>query len=115
MTSSLHISIKSIIPLRKHKNMVLHLQLILLLLAFISHEPEAIAQYLEPFTSQVAPVTKHADAATPLYSIQMKMAVWVYIPGIYKNFFIDIDAPFTWHDCIVDWNSWINESSNCLG
>ncbi|KAL7608202.1 hypothetical protein Lser_V15G13677 [Lactuca serriola] len=95
--------------------MLPHLQLILLLLAFISHEPEAIAQYVEPFTSQVAPVTKHTDAATPLYSIQMKMAVWVYIPDIYKNFIIDIDAPFTWHDCIVDWNSWIDESSNCLG
>ncbi|CAH1412594.1 unnamed protein product [Lactuca virosa] len=103
--------------LMKHPNMVPHLLIIVLLLAFISHEPEAIAQFLEPYpyTSQVAPLRKHADAATPLYSIQMEIAIWVYIPAIYKNFIIDIDAPFTWHDCTVDWNSWIYESSNCFG
>ncbi|KAI3700376.1 hypothetical protein L2E82_45002 [Cichorium intybus] len=90
--------------------MVPHLQLIVLLLALISHEPEAMAQDVEPSASLVAPVTKHSDAGTPLYSLQMEIAVYVYIPDIFKNFLIDIDAPFTWHDCTVDWNSWPYES-----
>ncbi|KAI3503967.1 hypothetical protein L1887_32490 [Cichorium endivia] len=78
--------------------MLLRLRLIVILLAFISHERKAIA------STYVAPVTKHTDAATPLYSIQM-MTAWVNAHFLHKNFLIDIDAPFTWYDCIVDWNS----------
>ncbi|CAH1412590.1 unnamed protein product [Lactuca virosa] len=86
--------------------MLPHLQLILLLLAFISHEPEAVAQ------SQVAPVTKHTDLATPLYSVQLMITSWVNRDIFYKNLLIDIDAPFTWYNCTVDWNSLIY-NRNC--
>ncbi|KAL7608427.1 hypothetical protein Lser_V15G13672 [Lactuca serriola] len=78
--------------------MLFHLRLIIILLAFISHEHEAIA------STYVAPITKHTDTPTPLYSIQI-MSAWVNAHFLHKNFLIDIDAPFTWYDCIVDWNS----------
>ncbi|KAI3700374.1 hypothetical protein L2E82_45000 [Cichorium intybus] len=91
--------------------MVPHLQFIVLLIAFISHEPEAIAQYVPPFTSKVAPVTKHTDTATPLYSIQM-MTSWVNAHFLHTNFLIDLDAPFTWYDCTVDWKS-LYSNPNC--
>ncbi|KAL4567659.1 hypothetical protein LXL04_023249 [Taraxacum kok-saghyz] len=88
-----------------------HFQLVVFLLAIFSHEPEAIAQYVPPFTSKVAQVTKHIDAATPLYSIQM-MTSWVNAHFLHANFLIDIDAPFTWSDCTVDWKS-LYTNTNC--
>ncbi|KAI3700380.1 hypothetical protein L2E82_45006 [Cichorium intybus] len=45
----------------------------------------------------------------------MEIAVFSYYPAaMYKNFLIDIDSPFSWHDCTVDWNGWIYESTNCF-
>ncbi|XP_076945460.1 putative aspartic proteinase GIP2 [Bidens hawaiensis] len=83
--------------------MHLLLHLIIAILAFISHDHKAIAQYVPPYTSIVVPVTKHTDAAKPLYSVEIMTA---YVNSLYlrPNFLIDIDAPFIWHDCIVQWN-----------
>ncbi|KAI3775205.1 hypothetical protein L1987_49774 [Smallanthus sonchifolius] len=83
--------------------MYLFLQLLVIILAFISHEHEAFAAYVPPYTSIVAPVTKHTDAAKPLYSVQI-MTTYVNMQYLHANFLIDIDAPFIWHDCIVQWN-----------
>ncbi|KAJ0881054.1 putative aspartic peptidase A1 family, aspartic peptidase domain superfamily, xylanase inhibitor [Helianthus annuus] len=77
--------------------------LIVVILAFISYEHEAIAQYVPPYTSIVVPVTKHTDVAKPLYSVQI-MTAYVNMQYLHANFLIDIDAPFIWHDCIVQWN-----------
>ncbi|KAI3775197.1 hypothetical protein L1987_49766 [Smallanthus sonchifolius] len=83
--------------------MHLLLHLIVVILAFISYEHEAIAQYVPPYTSIVVPVTKHTDATKPLYSVQI-MTAYVNMQYLHANFLIDIDAPFIWHDCIVQWN-----------
>ncbi|KAK9078441.1 hypothetical protein SSX86_002498 [Deinandra increscens subsp. villosa] len=85
--------------------MYLLLQLLLIILAFISGEHEAIAAYVPPYTSVVAPINKHTDAAKPLYSVQI-MTSWVNMQYLHANFLIDIDAPFIWHDCIVQWNTY---------
>ncbi|KAJ0514989.1 putative aspartic peptidase A1 family, aspartic peptidase domain superfamily, xylanase inhibitor [Helianthus annuus] len=77
--------------------------IVVVILAFISYEHEAIAQYVPPYTSIVVPVTKHTDAAKPLYSVQI-MTAYVNMQYLHANFLIDIDAPFIWHDCIVQWN-----------
>ncbi|KAI3775198.1 hypothetical protein L1987_49767 [Smallanthus sonchifolius] len=79
------------------------LQLILMVLVFISHEQNAIAAYVPPYTSIVAPVTKHTDSAKPLYSVQI-MTSYINMQYMHANFLIDIDAPFIWHDCILQWN-----------
>ncbi|GJT99363.1 basic 7S globulin-like protein [Tanacetum coccineum] len=78
-------------------------KLILLLLVFISHEYEAIAQYAIPYTSLVVPVNKHTDLADPLYSAQV-VTSWEVPEHKKAKLLIDIDAPFSWHDCIVQWN-----------
>ncbi|GJU04485.1 putative aspartic peptidase A1 family protein [Tanacetum coccineum] len=78
-------------------------KLILLLLVFISHEYEAIAQYAIPYTSLVVPVYKHTDLADPLYSAQV-VTSWEVPEHKKAKLLIDIDAPFSWHDCIVQWN-----------
>ncbi|KAK1416987.1 hypothetical protein QVD17_26108 [Tagetes erecta] len=83
--------------------MHLLLHLIVMLLAFISYEHEAVAQYVPPYTSIVVPVTKHTDAAKPLYSVRI-MTAYVNMHFLHANFLIDIDAPFIWHDCILQWN-----------
>ncbi|KAJ9538383.1 hypothetical protein OSB04_031116 [Centaurea solstitialis] len=72
-------------------------------LTFISLEHEAMAHYLPPYSSVVAPVNKHIDASKPLYSIQI-MTTYVNMQFSHANFLIDIDAPFIWHNCIVQWN-----------
>ncbi|KAL6508831.1 hypothetical protein OROHE_021390 [Orobanche hederae] len=80
------------------------LQLILVVvLSFMSHEHEAIAAWLPSYTSYVFPVNKHTDATRPLYSIQI-MTQYVNMQFLHENFLIDIDAPFIWHDCILQWN-----------
>ncbi|GJZ02535.1 basic 7S globulin-like protein [Tanacetum coccineum] len=78
-------------------------KLILLLLVFVSHEYEAIAQYAIPYTSLVVPVYKHTDLADPLYSAQV-VTSWEVPEHKKAKLLIDIDAPFSWHDCIVQWN-----------
>ncbi|KAJ0531144.1 putative aspartic peptidase A1 family, aspartic peptidase domain superfamily, xylanase inhibitor [Helianthus annuus] len=83
--------------------MHLPLHLIVVILAFISYEHEAIAQYVPPYTSIVVPITKRTDAAKPLYSVQI-MTTYVNSEFLHTNLLIDIDAPFTWNDCIVQWN-----------
>ncbi|KAI3803250.1 hypothetical protein L1987_31399 [Smallanthus sonchifolius] len=87
----------------EHTKMYLLLQLLVIVLAFISQEHEAIAAYVPPYTSIVVPVNKHIDAAKPLYSVQI-MTSYVNMQFLHANFLIDIDAPFIWHDCIVQWN-----------
>ncbi|XP_076945458.1 chitinase CLP-like [Bidens hawaiensis] len=79
------------------------LQLLVIVLAIISQEHEAIAVYVRPYTSVVAAVNKHTDAAKPVYSVQI-MTDSVNMQYWPSNFLIDIDAPFTWYDCIVQWN-----------
>ncbi|KAD6794776.1 hypothetical protein E3N88_05672 [Mikania micrantha] len=72
-----------------------------MVLVFISHEHQQ--PYVPPYTSIVAPVTKHTDVAKPLYSVQF-MTSYVNMRYNHQNFLIDIDAPFIWHDCILQWN-----------
>ncbi|KAF5787790.1 putative aspartic peptidase A1 family, aspartic peptidase domain superfamily, xylanase inhibitor [Helianthus annuus] len=83
--------------------MFMLIQLVVIVLAFVSHEHEAMAAYVPPYTSVVVPVNKHTDAAKPLYSVQI-MTAYVNMQYLHANFLIDIDAPFIWHDCIVQWN-----------
>ncbi|XP_071742033.1 probable aspartic proteinase GIP2 [Rutidosis leptorrhynchoides] len=84
--------------------MLSFLQLIVTLLAFIlSHKYEAIAEYVPPYSSLVVPITKHTDAATPLYSVQFETS-WDITRSKIRRFLIDTDAPFIWNDCIVQWN-----------
>nr|GEZ90199.1 basic 7S globulin-like [Tanacetum cinerariifolium] len=73
----------------------------------ISYEHEVIAEWVPPHTSVVAPVNKHTDSATPLYSVQV-MTKYVNMQFIHTNFLIDVDAPFTWSDCIILWNWYQN-------
>ncbi|KAI3524026.1 hypothetical protein L1887_02627 [Cichorium endivia] len=84
--------------------MILLIKLTAIVIAFISHHHEAIAATVSPYSSAVAPVYKHTDAAKPLYSIQIMTA---YVNSTYEhaNFLIDLDAPFIWHDCILLWNT----------
>ncbi|KAI3775204.1 hypothetical protein L1987_49773 [Smallanthus sonchifolius] len=89
--------------------MYLLLQLLVIVLAVISQEHEAIAAYVPPYTSIVVPVNKHTDAAKPLYSVQI-MTSYVNMQFLHANFLIDIDAPFIWHDCIVKWNLYFPDS-----
>ncbi|XP_071742031.1 probable aspartic proteinase GIP2 [Rutidosis leptorrhynchoides] len=88
------------------------LQLLVIILAsFISHKHEAKAAYVPPYTSIVAPVTKHTDAAKPLYSVEI-MTTYVNMQYLHANFLIDIDAPFIWHDCILQWNPYPGSCPN---
>ncbi|XP_035834292.1 chitinase CLP [Helianthus annuus] len=85
--------------------MFLLIQLLVIVLAFMSHEHEAMAAYVPPYTSIVVPVNKHTDAAKPLYSVEIMTAYdYVNEQYLHSNFLIDTDAPFIWHDCIVQWN-----------
>ncbi|KAI3524029.1 hypothetical protein L1887_02630 [Cichorium endivia] len=79
------------------------LVLAIIVLSFVAHEHETIAAYVPPYTSVVAPVHKHTDAAKPLYSVQI-MTEYVNMQYMHANFLIDVDAPFIWRDCIVQWN-----------
>ncbi|XP_076955924.1 gamma conglutin 1-like [Bidens hawaiensis] len=83
--------------------MYLPLKILVIILALIANQHEAIAAYVPPYTSIVVPVNKHTDAAKPLYSVQI-MTAYVNMQFMHENFLIDIDAPFIWHDCIVQWN-----------
>nr|XP_043626157.1 gamma conglutin 1-like [Erigeron canadensis] len=81
------------------------LKVLVTVLALISYEHEVIAApFNPPYTSIVVPVTKRTDAAKPLYSIEI-MTTYVNMRYLTANFLIDIDAPFIWHDCILQWNS----------
>ncbi|KAI3790642.1 hypothetical protein L2E82_03839 [Cichorium intybus] len=79
------------------------LQLIVMVLAFISDQHGGIAQFVPPYTSIVVPVTKHTDAAKHLFSVQI-MTAYVNQQYQHANFLVDIDAPIIWHDCILQWN-----------
>ncbi|KAK1440342.1 hypothetical protein QVD17_06167 [Tagetes erecta] len=79
------------------------IQVLAIVLAFVSHEHEAIA------TSLVSQISKHTDAAKPLYSTHAYLSVdWssqqngvpIALPQKEQNFLIDVDAPFIWHYCI---------------
>ncbi|XP_071689177.1 probable aspartic proteinase GIP2 [Rutidosis leptorrhynchoides] len=80
------------------------LKMILFFLAFfvLKHE-YSTAQYIPPYTSFFIPLNKHTDAAKPLFSAQI-MTSYSNFQFNHSNFLIDIDAPITWHDCIVQWN-----------
>ncbi|KAL4590241.1 hypothetical protein LXL04_003167 [Taraxacum kok-saghyz] len=80
-------------------------QLIAIFIAFISHQHEAIAQFVPGYSSVVAPVHKHTDAAKPVYSVQI-MTAYVNMQFLHENLLIDLDAPFIWHDCILLWNTY---------
>ncbi|XP_071742032.1 chitinase CLP-like [Rutidosis leptorrhynchoides] len=75
------------------------IQLTFFILALFSHQQNAIAK--PPYMSIVAAtVNKHIDASKPLYSVDVMTAEY----NLAKHL-IDIDAPFTWHDCIFDWRT----------
>ncbi|KAK9078449.1 hypothetical protein SSX86_002506 [Deinandra increscens subsp. villosa] len=84
--------------------MYLLLQLLVIVLAFISLEHEAITTYAQPYTSVVAPVNKHTDVAKPVYSVQI-ITERVNQQNFFANFIIDIDAPFIWYNCLVKWDA----------
>ncbi|KAL9998098.1 putative aspartic peptidase A1 family, aspartic peptidase domain superfamily, xylanase inhibitor [Helianthus debilis subsp. tardiflorus] len=91
--------------------MYLILQLLIIVLAFIFVEREAISAYAQSYTSAVAPVHKHTDAAKPLYSVLV--STWpVNVQDSNENFLIDIDAPLIWHECNAQWNMHDNCPSN---
>ncbi|XP_076938978.1 putative aspartic proteinase GIP2 [Bidens hawaiensis] len=83
--------------------MYLLLQLLVIVLAFISLEHVAIIAHAQPYTSIVAPINKHTDVAKPLYSVKITTTL---APA---NFLIDIDAPFIWYNCIVQWNRYLTD------
>ncbi|XP_071699516.1 chitinase CLP-like [Rutidosis leptorrhynchoides] len=87
------------------------LKLLVIILAFISHEHEAIAEYVPPYSSVVIPVTKHTDVAKPLYSVEI-MTSFVNKQFRTENSLIDIDAPFIWHNCIVYWHMYPGKCPN---
>ncbi|GJX40544.1 basic 7S globulin-like protein [Tanacetum coccineum] len=92
--------------------MKLLIQLFITILAFISHEHKfATAAFVPPYSSVVVPVNKHTDAAKPLYSVQI-MTTFVNLQYLHANFLIDLDAPFIWHDCILQWNSFPGSCPN---
>ncbi|KAI3745897.1 hypothetical protein L6452_08308 [Arctium lappa] len=82
------------------------IQLIVIVVAFISHANEAIAQFIPPYTSIVVPVSKHIDVAKPLYSAKILTVYEDYTQYVRLNFLIDIDAPFIWHECTLQWNTY---------
>ena len=90
ISASTHIKITQLTKYN-HLNMLHFLQVIVLLLAFISYQHEAIAQ-----SDFYLPLNKHTDAAKPLYSAH------IFKEG--TNYLIDIDAPFTWFGCWPTWN-----------
>ncbi|KAJ9546581.1 hypothetical protein OSB04_019124 [Centaurea solstitialis] len=83
--------------------MPLLLHLTLMVVSFLFHEHEAIAQYIYPYTSAIVPVNKHIDAVKPLYSVGVT-ASYINSQTLKANFLIDLDAPLNWHDCILRWN-----------
>ncbi|PWA40658.1 Aspartic peptidase [Artemisia annua] len=80
------------------------IQLIVMVLAFISHEHEAVATLWEPpldsYPPLIAPVTKRTGAAKDLYTVEI-MTDWVSGQYVPSDFLIDIDAHLAWHACIV--------------
>nr|GEX39876.1 basic 7S globulin 2-like [Tanacetum cinerariifolium] len=69
------------------------------------------AAFVPPYSSVVVPVNKHTDVAKPLYSVQI-MTTFVNLQYLHANFLIDLDAPFIWHDCILQWNSFSGSCPN---
>ncbi|KAK9078447.1 hypothetical protein SSX86_002504 [Deinandra increscens subsp. villosa] len=85
--------------------MLFLMQLIFLVLALIVHKhDQVIAAFVPPYSSAVIPVHKHVDAVKPLYSVEI-MTTFVNSSYLHANFLIDLDAPFIWHDCILQWNT----------
>ncbi|GKA33905.1 putative aspartic peptidase A1 family protein, partial [Tanacetum coccineum] len=80
------------------------IQLIVMVLAFISHDHEAVATLwqptLESYPPLIAPITKHSGAAQDLYSVEI-MTDWVNGQYVHSDFLIDTDARLVWHECIV--------------
>ncbi|KAK9060577.1 hypothetical protein SSX86_021283 [Deinandra increscens subsp. villosa] len=91
-----------------------HLQQIVLILAMIiSNKHASTAQYVPPSsTTVVAPVAKHTDSANPVYSVQV-LTAYVNQQFIHTKFLIDIEAPFTWYECVVMWNTYPGPNGGC--
>ncbi|GJT89979.1 basic 7S globulin-like protein [Tanacetum coccineum] len=98
--------------------MNLLIQLLVIILAFISHKHEAIAQSPYTYTSLVVPVTKHTDTTKPLYSVRIMATDYMDTQSSYSNYLLDIDAPVIWHDCIPDWKTYPvpchSEEGSCM-
>ncbi|KAK1414156.1 hypothetical protein QVD17_29897 [Tagetes erecta] len=93
--------------------MSFNIHLTILILAIISYKHGSIAQYVPPYsTTLVAPIAKHTDSAKPLYSAQV-MTAYVNLQYLHTNFLIDIEAPFTWYECIVMWNTYPGPRGGC--
>nr|GEU49951.1 basic 7S globulin 2-like [Tanacetum cinerariifolium] len=86
--------------------MNLLIQQLVIILGFVSHKHEAIAQSPNTYTSLVVPVTKHTDTTKPLYSVRIMATDYMDTQSSYSNYLIDIDAPVIWHDCIPDWKTY---------
>ncbi|KAD6794800.1 hypothetical protein E3N88_05696 [Mikania micrantha] len=68
---------------------------------------QTTSQYPPPYTSFFAPIHKHTDEAlNSLYTLQI-MTTYTNMQFTHSNFLIDLDAPLTWHDCIVQWNMYL--------
>ncbi|KAK9076970.1 hypothetical protein SSX86_005305 [Deinandra increscens subsp. villosa] len=65
----------------------MHLVNILFFVLIVSFSHQVLSQWL-PFNTSVIPVKK--DASTSLHTVTM-----------WYNYLIDLDAPFTWKDCVV--------------
>ncbi|XP_071695395.1 chitinase CLP-like [Rutidosis leptorrhynchoides] len=87
--------------------MMLLIQVIAIVLATIFRTHQANNVIYIPFSSSlVLPISKHADAAKPLYSTRSYFNNSVFNQ---QNLLIDLDAPFIWHNCVphqdVTWHN----------
>nr|XP_043626161.1 chitinase CLP-like [Erigeron canadensis] len=80
--------------------MVSFLRLMVVVIAIIFYQLETVTMYPYPFTSLVAPINKHIDAAKPLYSVEI-MSKNENADYLFRNLLIDIEAPLTWHQCLL--------------
>lgn len=74
--------------------MLLLIQVIAIVLALICHEDGVVAADVPTWSSVVVTVTKHTDAAKPLYSARAYFNNTQYSQ---QNLLLDLDAPFIWH------------------
>ncbi|GKD69690.1 aspartic peptidase A1 family protein [Tanacetum coccineum] len=73
----------------------MHLITILLFLILVSLSHHVLSQDSFPFNTSVIPIFK--DAKTSIHKVAWSLQLYTYEP----YYLIDLDAPFTWTDCVV--------------
>ncbi|GKC84972.1 hypothetical protein Tco_1140689 [Tanacetum coccineum] len=73
----------------------MHLITILLFLILVSLSHHVLSQDSFPFNTSVIPIFK--DAKTSIHKFAWSLQLYTYEP----YYLIDLDAPFTWTDCVV--------------